>query len=107
MPNDAHHTIRNGLRDERGSLIGGLVVEDYAQGMRDYKARAEPPRVTSPSYDLGRQRAAEEAEACADLMAKLRREQDEQDARMREVLKDHPAVLAAWEAKMAELRRKA
>lgn len=52
----------NGLRDASGALIGGLIVDDYNKGFEDFEASSPPPSLSSPSYDLGRQRAAQRAE---------------------------------------------
>lgn len=76
----------NGLRGETGALIGGLIVEDYVQGIEDFKRGTAPPNLTTPSYDLGRQRAAEKAENEANVMAWLKRDAEERDKRMREIL---------------------
>ena len=54
--------IAQGLRDKNGALIGGLVVFDYLDGIRDWKAGTPPPQITSTSYDLGRSKAARDAE---------------------------------------------
>lgn len=95
--------IAQGLRDEHGSLIGGLHFEDYVQGHRDYDAGAPPPRVTSVSYDLGRRRAARLAEAKADMMARLKADQERSRAAVRKMIAHLPDVLAEFDAKMAEL----
>lgn len=50
-----------------------------------------------------RERPAVRADPRAALMARLQREQEEGDARMREALKDQPDVLAKWEAKKLAL----
>lgn len=74
------------LRDEHGTLIGGLVVFDYLQGIEDYEKGAAPPDLSSASYDLGRQRAAEKAEAKAAFLASLREADRQRMERMRELL---------------------
>lgn len=77
----------NNLRDETGALIGGLVVLDYNAGIEDYEAGKPPPdALTSPSYDLGRQRAAERRATAASVKAWLKRDEEQRDARMRELL---------------------
>ena len=95
--------IAQGLRDESGSLIGGLYVLEYAQGHEDWSAGTPPPPVTTTSYDLGRARAARQAELAADV----RREIDERSAAsrvaVRELLAHRPDLLAEYDAKMAEL----
>ncbi|MGA7998425.1 MAG: hypothetical protein WCA28_26480 [Bradyrhizobium sp.] len=69
----------NGLRDEHGRLIDGLVVEEYGQGIDDYNTGATPPEISSASYDLGRQRAAEQE---AKKRAFFKRQADEHRRRM-------------------------
>src|SRR5690349_1916129 len=76
----------NGLRDETGALIGGLVVFDYLDGIKDFEAGKPPPEMTTPSYDLGRQRAAEKAADKAEVQAWIKRQSDETDARLRKLL---------------------
>lgn len=66
-PHGAAMSGGNHLRDETGALIGGLVVLDYKQGKDDFEAGNQPPEMTSPSYDLGRQRAAERAAEHAEV----------------------------------------
>lgn len=95
--------IAQGLRDADGTLIGGLHVEDYVRGHRDYDSRIPPPRLTSTSYDLGRKRAAERAEASVELLARLKAEQARSVAAVRELIADRPDVLAEFDAKMSEL----
>lgn len=92
--------VKNGLRTPTGAMVGGLHVLDYVEGRRDFKAGNPPPAVTSASYDLGRRRASEEAEAKADLLARLAKEDAERDQRMREILKDRPDLLAEYERAM-------
>lgn len=53
----------NGLRTAGGSLAGGLDALDYSDGAEDYRNGRPPPRITSASYDLGRQKAAEQRTA--------------------------------------------
>lgn len=96
--------VKNGLRTADGALVGGLVVLDYAQGWDDFNTGAPPPPVTSASYDLGRRRAAEKAEAKADFDAWMAREEAERDRRFRHLLKDHPDALAEYEQKIAAIR---
>ena len=96
--------IRQGLRDPGGALIGGLYVEDYVQGIEDWEADRPPPKFTSTSYDLGRARAREKAEATTDVLAAHEREMEARHQRVREMLAGHPDVLADYDAKMAELR---
>jgi hypothetical protein len=96
--------VRNGLRTATGELVGGLNVVDYAQGRRDFATGAAPPQTTSASYDLGRRRASEEAEAKTDMLAQLAREEEARDARVRELLKGRPDLLAEYERAMRKFR---
>lgn len=97
--------VKNGLRTATGQMVGGLDVLDYAQGRRDFAEGTPPPPVTSASYDLGRRRASEEAEAKADLMARLARESAETDRRVRALLHDRPDLLAEYEQRMKRWAR--
>ena len=92
--------VKNGLRTPTGQLVGGLDIIDYQQGRDDFAAGATPPDVTSASYDLGRRRASEEAEARVDLLAQLERDRQERDRRIRELLKDRPDLVAEYEAQI-------
>ncbi len=92
---------RSQLRDETGALIGGLVVEDYTQGMADFEAGAEWPDGTSASYDLGRQRAAEQAAEKRQVTDWLAKREAEGRERMKAVLT--PEQFADYESKMAEI----
>lgn len=76
----------NNLRDANGGLIGGLVVFEYNAGIEDFEAGEPPPEVTSPSYDLGRQRAAEKKAGSAQVTAWLKREGERVDATMEAML---------------------
>lgn len=76
----------NNLRDERGALIGGLIVEDYVAGIDDFKHQRPPPDLTTPSYDLGRQRAAQDAEKTAAVAKWLKDDEENRDRKMREIL---------------------
>lgn len=97
--------VKNGLRTPTGQMIGGLDILDYAQGRRDFQAGAQPPHVTSASYDLGRRRALEEAEAKAGLMDRLAKEDEEGHQRVRELLRDRPDLLAEYEQAMKRWAR--
>src|SRR5688572_15643068 len=92
--------VKNGLRTPTGQLVGGLDVLDYVQGREDFAAGNPRPPVTSASYDLGRRRASEEAEAKADLLARIAREAEEHDRHIRELLHDRPDLLAEYEQAM-------
>lgn len=93
----------NGLRDENGGLIGGLVVFDYIQGMDDLQAGKPPPDDTTPSYDLGRQRAAEKLAADAEVQRWLQEQQDATERRMKEMLP--PELYAEYRAKIDAIRQ--
>ena len=96
--------IAQGLREPTGALIGGLNALDYVRGIEDFEAgRPAPEGLTSTSYDLGRSRARDRAEANADIAAFLRRESETRHAKMRELLAHRPDILAEYEAKIAEI----
>ena len=96
--------ITQGLREPGGALIGGLVVLDYVAGMDDFEAGNPPPKgITSASYDLGRLRAREAAEADADALEAMRRDDARREHAMRDILADRPDLLADYLAKMAAL----
>lgn len=93
----------NGLRDESGGLIGGLVVEDYNQGIEDFETGSKPPALTTPSYDLGRQRAAQRLEDSR-WFAKWQADRDTQiDAGMRALLS--PAKYQEYREKIDAIRK--
>lgn len=94
----------NGLRDETGALIGGLVAFDYLAGMEDYEAGNPPPDMTSPSYDLGRMRASEKAANDAAFKRKLADDRIATEARLREILP--PDAFADYQRKIAEIDRR-
>ena len=92
----------NGLRNGTGALIGGLVVEDYNAGIEDFYNGKPFPDITTPSYDLGRQRAAEE-QARHDAVKQWMAEQDERsDRAMRETLP--PDIYAEYRQKIDAIR---
>lgn len=98
--------IAQGLRDENGGLIGGLVVEDYVRGLEDFHAGREAPRgITSASYDLGRSRARRQAEERARLLEMIEEDSRKTRARVREIILSTGKldVLAEYDVKMAEL----
>lgn len=99
--------IAQGLRDENGGLIGGLVVEDCIQAADDFAAGRPPPRMTSPSYDVWRARLAREANERREVRDRYDAAQREIRERVRTVLLEmgRPDVLADYEAQMAELDR--
>lgn len=94
--------MSNGLRDETGALIGGLVVFDYIQGMDDLRAGKPPPDDTTPSYDLGRQRAAEELAGNAEVQRWLKEQEERTDRRLKEFLP--PDLYAEYRAKIDAIR---
>lgn len=92
----------NNLRDENGALIGGLVVDDYNAGIQDFYDGKSIPDLTSPSYDLGRQRAAEE-QARHDWVKEWMAKEDERaDKAMRELLP--PEAYAEYRQKIDAIR---
>lgn len=99
--------IAQGLREPGGALFGGLNVLDYVQGIEDFKAANPPPRMSSASYDLGRRRAREDAELEADVMTAIETQQERSHQAVREILRDRPDLLADYDAKVAEIRRRA
>lgn len=52
--------VADGMWDENGLLVGGLYVMDYERGQADFRACKPRPKAPTMSYDLGRQKAAEE-----------------------------------------------
>lgn len=96
--------IKQGLREEGGALIGGLVVVDYVQGIDDFKNGEAPPQLTSASYDLGRSRAREDAAFTQQVLSDLNVEQERRHQAVREMIKDRPEVLAVYDAKIAAIR---
>lgn len=94
----------NGLRDENGALIGGLVVLDYTHGMDDFKNGVAPPDDTTPSYDLGRQRAAEQAATTNEVHAWLKRQEQETDERLKRLLS--PEQYAQYRAQIDDMRKR-
>jgi hypothetical protein len=95
--------IAQGLREPGGALTFPLDCLDYGQGFVDFKAGTPPPRVTSASYDLGRNRARQAAEDDAEFKDKLRADSEATDARVRALLSDRPDLLAEYDAKMREI----
>jgi len=59
------------LHDESGALIGGLDVLEYNKGIEDYDNGIAPPDVTTTSYDLGRQKAAERASSRRSILDEI------------------------------------
>ncbi len=90
--------IAQGLRNENGSLTFALDAIDYVRGMDDYVAGNPPPKMSSPSYDLGRAREQQKAERKSTVLDQLRRDQAEGRRRTRIILADHPDILAKYEA---------
>lgn len=98
--------IEQGLREPSGALIGGLDILDYNQGLTDYQDGNPSPRITSTSYDLGRELGRRREEETAAMLAKIKADQDRSRAAMRDMIKHRPDLLADYDAKMAELDRK-
>jgi len=47
------------MQNEEGFLIGGLYVVDYERGRVDFRTCQPTPHTTTPSYELGQQKATE------------------------------------------------
>lgn len=92
------------LREESGELIGGLDVLEYNKGIEDFTNGVAPPDVTSTSYDLGRQRAAERAAEKQAILDQIEKREQETRSRMREALT--PEMFEAYEKKLAEIDAK-
>lgn len=96
--------IQQGLREPSGSLIGGLDVLDYVKGHQDFEAGVPSPSgITSVSYDLGRKRAGEKAELRADVLREVNEKIAADRARLREVIKHRPDLLAEYDARTSEI----
>ena len=91
-----------GLRDQNGSLIGGLYAVDFQRGIDDFKAGRSAPDLTTASYDLGRQRASEDAAASAEILAKIEADSAAATARVRAMLT--PEQRAEYDAVMEDTR---
>lgn len=97
--------IEQGLREPSGSLIGGLDVLEYVKGHEDFDAGIPPPSgVTATSYDLGRKRAAEDAERTADILRAIEDRRNESISKVRELLADKPDLLAEFNTRMEALK---
>lgn len=92
----------NGLRDETGGLIGGLTVEDYNAGVEDFYAARQAPGITSPSYDLGRQRAAEDQSRHDAVRQWIEDDDRRRDNAMREMLP--PEAFKELQVEIAAIR---
>lgn len=96
--------MNNKLREPGGALIGGLVVLDYLDGIRDFNESNPPPDMTSPSYDLGRQRAAEKFEENDFAARYIKAKEDRVDKAMKDAL---PAeIYAEYRAKIDAINRR-
>lgn len=102
--NSREAEIAQGLRHPGGALTFPLNVLDYTQGYKDFKLGNPPPRISSDSYDLGRNRARREAEETAEVMAAIDAEQERRHQSVRAMLADKPEILAEYDAKIAEIR---
>lgn len=98
--------IDQGLRDETGALTFCLIAEEYQQGLVDYQDGNPPPRVSTASYDLGRdlgRRREAEAEAQAVMLAKINADAERSQDLVRSMLANHPDVLAEFNAQLAAI----
>lgn len=98
--------IAQGLREPSGALTFALVVEEYAQGIRDYEAGAPPPRLSTPSYDLGRARAAREADTKRSVMDRISADRRAAAERTIAILREagRPDLIAEFEAEIGSDR---
>lgn len=96
--------IEQGLREPGGGLVGGLDVLEYGAGWRNYEDGVAPPGVTGRDYDLGRARAAEYRDARAEVLDKLRRDQEASHLRVLEALEDRPNLADEYRARIAAIR---
>lgn len=97
--------IAQGLREPSGCLTFVLVAEEYGQGHADFRAGTPPPKFSTPSYDLGRARAARLADEDAAFKERLRAEALAGRIRLRAILAEagRPDLIVEYDAKMAEL----
>ena len=65
---DTAMPVGDGMRDENGTLVGGLYAVDYERGMADFKDGRPRPEITTPSYDLGRAKASDDAALTKDVL---------------------------------------
>lgn len=112
MESSREREIAQGLRHPDGRLTFPLDVLEYSKGLEDFEDGTAPTRVTSASYDLGRdlgRRRAEDAERASALLTALEAEQARRHQAVRDMLKDRPDVLAKYDADMARItvRRRA
>jgi hypothetical protein len=82
--------MTNNLRDENGGLVGGLEVSEYNAGFTDFEERRPPPKLTTASYDLGRQRSAEKAENKHNFVTWLTREEERRNEALKALLPPKP-----------------
>ena len=94
--------VGDGLRDGNGSLVGGLYEVDYRRGQADFAAGRSPPAVTTPSYDLGRASASEEAALAREVIAAVEARAEAGHRAVREML--GPEARIEFDAGMADIR---
>ena len=101
-PDDlANNKLREGF-GRSGALREPLIVDDYNRGYTDFEEGRPPPdRITSTSYDLGRQRAAEKQDVQNEVRELLRKEQARSDAALKALLS--PEAWAEHQARIAEI----
>lgn len=96
--------MQQGIRDEGGALVGGLVMLDFCAGYDDAKARRPFPDEPSLSYELGRTRAQEDMELDRAVLAGIEERQEASHQAVRAMLADKPDVLADYDAQIAAIR---
>ena len=106
VANSREAEIAQGLRHPEGPLTFPLDVLEYAKGYEDFQAGAEPPRLSSPSYDLGRNLGRRRAEERAEVEDWIKAEDARRDAAFAEALKDRPDLLAEYRTKIEAIRQR-
>ena len=97
-------TENNKFRDEFGALTGDLIVEEYVQGIEDNGGGIAPPDLTSPSYDLGRQRGAENRADLGACKEMIKSEHERRAQAMKAFLS--PAAFEAYQREIEAIWRK-
>lgn len=96
------------LRSESGSLQEPFVAEEYNQGIDDFRARRPAPTITTPSYEMGRQKAAELEANRSSNDQWVKNVVAERDADLRERMKEilSPEQFERYEIRTHELEDK-
>lgn len=100
---DRANEIAQGLRYPDGALTFALDALEYSAGLSDFEAGKPPPPFTSPSYDLGRARAARAAERKAEMLDQINADRRATSDRVRAMIAHRPDLLAEYDARMAAL----